>query len=132
MATLDEQIEWWTKQAAHDLDAARSNRQQGFHDTCALMCQQSAEKYLKALYIKVQQTTPPKTHRCDQLATLLGAPTNIFQRGRMLESDYMDSRYPDAVQGVPFEKFTDVDSRDHLQAAEEVQQWVLQQLGQTP
>jgi HEPN domain-containing protein len=132
MATIDEQVAWWTKQAAHDLDIARLNRQHGFHDGCALMCQQAAEKYLKALFLKVHAATPPKTHQCDRLATHLNAPANVGDAARMLESNYMESRYPDAAQGVPFEQFTDADSQDHLKAAEEVQQWVPQRLGQTP
>lgn len=132
MATLDEQVSWWTKQAAHDLDMAKSNQQNGFHDGCALMCQQAAEKYLKALFIKFHKTTPPKTHQCDRLATQLGAAADVLDAARMLESDYMGSRYPDAVQGVPFEQFDAGDSQDHLQAAEKVQQWVLQQLQPTP
>jgi len=132
LPTIDEQVGWWTKQAAHDLEMARSNRENGFHDGCALMCQQAAEKYLKALYIKVHSATPPKTHQCDRLATLLGAPPGAADAARLLESGYMESRYPDAAQGVPFEQFDDSASAEQLQAAEEVQQWVLQQLGQQP
>lgn len=131
MPTIDEQVTWWTKQAAHDLDMAKSNRQNGFHDGCALMCQQSAEKYLKALWIKVKATTPPKVHQCDRLAALLAAPPPVRDAARLLESGYMASRYPDAAQGVPFEQFDDSDSQEHLRATEEIQQWVLQQFGQT-
>ena len=42
----------------------------------------------------------------------------------------MASRYPDAAQGVPFEQFDDSDSQKHLQATEEIERWVLEQLGQ--
>ena len=132
MPTLDEQVAWWTKQAAHDLEVAKSNRQHGFHDVCALMCQQCAEKYLKALYMKMYAATPPKTHHCDRLANLLKAPASVADAARLVESDYMESRYPDAALGVPYEQFTDSDSLEHVQAAEEVQRWVLQKLGQKP
>jgi HEPN domain-containing protein len=111
---------------------AKSNRANGFHDGCALMCQQSAEKYLKALWIKVHAATPPKVHQCDRLAGLLGAPAEVRDAARLLESGYMPSRYPDAAQGVPFEQFDDTDSHEHLQATEEIQRWVLQRLGPTP
>jgi HEPN domain-containing protein len=33
MPTLQEQLEWWTKQAEHDLEMAKSNRQNGFHES---------------------------------------------------------------------------------------------------
>jgi len=128
VATIDEQVEWWTKQASHDLDMAKSNRQNGFHDGCALMCQQSAEKYLKALYLSLRKATPPKTHRCDQLAIHLGSPLDVEEAATLLESDYMESRYPDAAGGVPFEQFDDASSLERLQAAEVVEQWVLPQL----
>jgi HEPN domain-containing protein len=128
MPSLNEHLEWWTKQAAHDLEMAKSNRQNGFHDGCAVMCQQSAEKYLKSLYMKVHVQTPPRTHRCDQLAAMLGAPKNVITAAAMLESDYLKARYPDVAQGVPFEFFNDARSQERTEAAEEVQQWVLQQL----
>lgn len=132
MPTLNEVLEWWIKQSAHDLEMAKSNRQNGFHDGCALMCQQSAEKYLKALYIMRHQETPPKIHQCDRLATLLGAPLPVVKAARSLEADYTESRYPDAAQGVPFERFNDETSLKRIAACEEVQQWVLQQLNSTP
>jgi HEPN domain-containing protein len=132
MPTLDQQLEWWTKQAANDLEKARVLRQNGFHDGCALMCQQSAEKYLKALFMKVQNQTPPKTHRCDHLASVLGAPADVLDAAREVEADYMESRYPDAASGVPYERFNDTISAKRLQASEEVQRWIQQQLGLTP
>src|SRR4051794_23184344 len=98
MPTLDEQVDWWLRQAAHDLEMAKSNREHGFHDGCAMMCQQSAEKYLKALYLRNFAATPPKTHQCDRLATLLGASPTAADAARLLEGDYMESRYPDAAQ----------------------------------
>jgi HEPN domain-containing protein len=125
-------VEWWTKQAAHDLDVARANRQNGFHDSCALMCQQSAEKYLKALYIMVHSATQPKTHECEKLAAMLNAPAAVIAAANVLEEDYMESRYPDAAQGVPFELFEESDSQEHIKAAEEIQLWVLQQLTKKP
>ena len=96
------------------------------------MCQQAAEKYLKALTIKTTAATPPKTHQCERLAQLLNAPATALDAARLLESDYMESRYPDAAQGVPYEMFTDTDSDEHLRAAEVIERWVLQQLQPTP
>jgi HEPN domain-containing protein len=128
VATIDEQVDWWTKQAAHDLEIARSNRRNGFHDGCALMCQQSAEKYLKALYLKSRKATAPKTHRCDQLAIHLGCPIDVEDAATLLGSDYMESSYPDAAGGVPYEQFDDATSQERIKAAEVVEQWVLKQL----
>jgi len=38
----------WLKQALHDRDAARLNREHGFHEHACFLAQQSAEKALKA------------------------------------------------------------------------------------
>lgn len=132
MPTVEQQVEWWTKQAAHDLAMAKSNRENGFHDGCALMCQQSAEKYLKALFLKQRSATPPKTHKCEFLATMLGAPANVLAAARTVESDYMETRYPDIASGVPYEEFDDTTSQERVQVAEEIQQWVLTQLVGNP
>jgi HEPN domain-containing protein len=132
MPTLAEQLEWWVKQAEHDLGAAKTNRANGLHDVCALMCQQSAEKILKALYMKLNQATPPKIHHCGQLARTLGAPQQLGQLGDRLESKYMASRYPDAARGVPFEQFQDSDSERLIEYAEEIRKWVLPQLNPAP
>ena len=62
----------------------------------------------------------------------LAAPAPVLDAARLVESDYMESRYPDAAQGVPYELFTDADSDDHLRATEVIEQWVLQRLRPTP
>jgi HEPN domain-containing protein len=127
---VQQHVEWWTKQAAHNLEIAKSNRQNGYHDAWVLMSQQAAEKYLKALFMQVQAATPPKVHQCDKLAAMLGAPPSVLSAAQGLEKRYIECRYPDAAHGVPFEKFDDKESERHLKAAEEVQRWVLQHLGQ--
>jgi HEPN domain-containing protein len=66
------------------------------------------------------------------LAKLLGATANVALAARLVEADYMECRYPDAAQGVPFEQFTDAHSEIRLAAAEEIKTWVLQQLNTTP
>jgi HEPN domain-containing protein len=41
----------WTKQAEHDFAMAQKIIDEGGYDTCAFLCQQAVEKYLKALFI---------------------------------------------------------------------------------
>jgi hypothetical protein len=132
VATLDEQIEWWLREAEHDLEMAKSNRQNGFYNGCVLMSQQSAEKYLKALYLYTRKATPPKTHKVDELAKTLGAPFEVVDATDEMEKEYMRSRYPDAAGGVPYELYDDAKAQEHLDAAEQVKTWVLQQLGKSP
>lgn len=63
---------------------------------------------------------------------MLQATHEVIDAASLVEKDYMEARYPDAAQGVPFEKFTDQDSEQRIEAASKVQTWVLQQLNPTP
>ena len=121
-------VQQWTEQAAHDLEAARSNRQNGFYDTCIVLCQQSVEKYLKALWAHQKAATPPRTHELLQLAQAVGAPANLATRAGHLSDEYLAARYPDVAQTTPYKKYSEVDADRHLRVAEEVEQWVLTQL----
>jgi len=126
--TVSQFVQQWVDQAAHDLDAARTLRQAGYYDTCIIQCQQSAEKYLKALWAHQRVATPPRTHDLLQLAQTLGVPANLSVRIGTLSDEYLPARYPDVAQDTPFRKYSETDADPHLRVTEEVQQWVLSQL----
>jgi HEPN domain-containing protein len=130
--TVSQFVEQWTQQAAHDLDAARSNREHGFYDTCIVLCQQSAEKYLKALWAHRHTATPPRTHELAQLARSLSAPADIMPAATALSAEYLAARYPDVAQAVPYTRYTEANADQYVGFAEKVQQWVLSQLPSTP
>ena len=122
--------EWadtWLQQAKHDLEAARALRDSGFWDTCALMCQQAAEKAVKALWIDVKLADPPKTHRLEQLAGELGASREILMASHELVGDYLSSRYPDTATAAPFLFYSRAQAEDRLDKAESVVDWVRSQ-----
>jgi HEPN domain-containing protein len=126
--TVNQFVQQWIEQAEHDLEAARANRAMGFYDTCIVLCQQSAEKYLKALWAHRQTATPPRMHDLVQLATMVRAPANVVSAAAGLSSQYLMARYPDVAQATPYKQYTDAHADQHLHLAEEVQQWVLTQL----
>jgi len=130
--TVSQFVQQWTDQAAHDLEAARSNRQNGFYDTCIVLCQQCGEKYLKALWAHQQSATPPRTHELSQLARSIGAPADVVAAATTLSAEYLAARYPDVAQAVPYTRYTEAHADQYLRLAEEVQQWVLSQLPSTP
>lgn len=84
---------WWT-QAERDIGAAQLLRANEYWETCALMCQQAAEKALKALWIDIRHSEPPKTHWVERLASDLGAPASVVDAAERLSADYTASRYP--------------------------------------
>jgi HEPN domain-containing protein len=123
-----EELNKWFKQADHDLQMAKSIIEDGGYDTCAFLCQQAVEKYLKALYIHKNQKNPPKTHHLDELAKVLSCPEDILDIARELSSDYMISRYPDAATLAPYEEYTGSDAQSKIAKAEKAIKWVKSQL----
>jgi len=120
----------WLLQAQHNLDAAVILQKSGFWDTCALMCQQTAELALKALWIDKQLQDPPRIHWIERLAADLDAPENVVDAALILVGDYMSSRYPDSTRVVPFNQYTVEDANDRIARAEVILNWVISQWGQ--
>ena len=118
--------EWadtWLQQGKHDLQAARALRKEGFWDTCALMCQQAAEKAVKALWIDVKSSDPPKVHNVEKLAADLGAPRDVLMAANVLIGDYATSRYPDVSAGIPYDSYASADADDRLSKAQVILAW---------
>jgi len=119
--------EWadiWIQRSAHDLDVAEALFNGSFWDTCALMCQQAAEKAVKGLYVDVNDAEPPKTHRLERMAAELGAPIKVVDAASVLVGDYSASRYPPPGVGFPFQAYTKEDATDRLEKARQVISWV--------
>ena len=119
--------EWadtWLQQAKHDLEAARALRDSGFWDTCALMCQQAAEKAVKALWIDVKSAAPPRIHWVERLAEELSAPAEVIDLASILVADYTTSRYPDSAAGMPYGQYSREDADDRLDKAQTFLAWV--------
>jgi HEPN domain-containing protein len=93
-----------------------------------VLCQQSAEKYLKALWAHQKAATPPRSHDLAPLAQAVGAPANMATSAGNLSDEYLAARYPDVAQTTPYKKYSEADADRHLRVAEEVEQWVLAQL----
>jgi HEPN domain-containing protein len=95
----------WLKQARHDRDAARLNRDHGFHEHACFLAQQSAEKALKAfLYARGQgpvlgHSTLALVQEAAALAIDFAA---LDARCRRLDQLYIPTRYPNGLpDGVP-------------------------------
>jgi len=90
----------WLKQALHDRDAARLNRDHGFHEHACFLAQQSAEKALKAfLYARGQG--PVLGHSTllltQEAAELEGGFTKLEAACRRLDQLYIPTRYPNGL-----------------------------------
>jgi HEPN domain-containing protein len=89
----------WIRKAEDDFRAAGrlAEGSESFPDQVCFHCQQSAEKYLKALLHELGQTIP-KTHDLEDLLDLLlpyHRPLGRYRRGlRFLTGFAVDPRYP--------------------------------------
>ena len=95
----------WLRQALHDRDAARLNREHGFCEHACFVAQQSAEKALKAfLYARGQG--PVLGHSTLALAgdaaALEAGFATLADACRRLDQLYIGTRYPNGLpDGVP-------------------------------
>jgi HEPN domain-containing protein len=89
----------WVRKAEADYRGALrlASAREPFHDLVAFHCQQSAEKYLKAMLEELGRHIP-KTHALEDLLSLLlpshGTLASV-QRGLLFLTDFaVDPRYP--------------------------------------
>ncbi len=87
----------WLQKARSDLKAAKYNFDGNNFDLAAFLCQQAAEKALKAVYITKFKELK-KTHDLVFLAKELGAPQKLVDYCKELSPAYIYARYPDGAE----------------------------------
>ena len=117
-------FESWFLQAVHDLDAAKAHLDAAFYDWSCFACQQAIEKALKALYIQQRKSLPPKTHLNEVLAMELKLPEDFLRGAARTSGDYLVARYPDSIEGVPFESYSSELTLDRIATAEKILAYV--------
>jgi len=125
---MREEAQRWWQQAHHDLDTAKKMFRAKIYYSSAFFCHQAAEKALKALIIQLRRTMPPKTRNLVLLAGEVKVPEKILSRLRLLNPEYVASRYPNAANAVPAENYDAPKTRMLLRAAGEVMKWATSEL----
>jgi HEPN domain-containing protein len=90
--------------------------------------QQAAEKALKALWIEQSGQDPVRTHDLRLLGRSVNAPPHVEQDLTVLFPIFSVTRYPDALGIAPIDSISEVDARQHIEAARRVLQWILPRL----
>ncbi len=123
---LDAEKEYrrWLKQAEIDLDDARYSAEGGRYNLACFLCQQAAEKALKA-YLYLQGNQLVWGHSVAELADdASGADAGfegLKETGSFLDRLYIPTRYPNGLPGgIPSEAFNDKDAQEAIQAAKAV------------
>jgi HEPN domain-containing protein len=104
----------WYKQAANDLAWAQDSLESGHWAQVCFICQQVAEKALKAIALS-KGALEIKSHSLVKIAEALGVNGEIERMGRRLDVYYISSRYPDAfAEGAPYEYFDSEQAEEAL------------------
>jgi HEPN domain-containing protein len=99
----------WLRQAKRDLEHARRSADSGDYEWACFAAQQSAEKGVKALFLKANRSA--WGHSVGAMLQQLPAPwqanSTLVDAGKELDKHYIPPRYPNShPQGAPYEYYT--------------------------
>jgi len=87
----------WLDLAEYDLQTAKAMLDSGRYLYVAYTCQQTIEKLLKALFVRLKGQTPPYIHNLIQLSFLTDLEDKLSEDQKIfiskLNSFYLESRY---------------------------------------
>jgi HEPN domain-containing protein len=114
----------WFAQAERDLEQARSSRSEGRHEWACFAAQQSAEKAVKALHLKVGQEA--WGHVVAKLLADLPIGTgDLGDKAKVLDNFYVAARYANGhPAGAPFEHYGPIQSESAIRYAGEILEFV--------
>jgi HEPN domain-containing protein len=119
----------WFARAERDLEQARASQRDSRHEWACFAAHQAAEKALKALHLARGQEA--WGHVVARLLTELpfSAPEALVDKARVLDSGYVPTRYPNGhPQGAPFEHYGELQSREDIEYAGEILEFVRSQM----
>ncbi len=122
----------WFDEAGSDLAFARVGQREGFHSKVCFLCQQAAEKALKAVaYGDGERYVVGHSLQelLDRLAPQHPSLEPLRDGCRLLDQYYVPTRYPNALPGgVPHRSYTETQGRDALGVCERLMQAVRDEL----
>src|SRR5688572_8873627 len=107
-----EAMAFWA-QARADLATAVTLLDAGVYYASVFFSQQAAEKALKAAIVD-RQHRQPKGHNLVQMANSINAPVEIMNAAAELNPEFMATRNPENVEGVPAQLYDKTSARLHL------------------
>jgi HEPN domain-containing protein len=113
----------WLEQAKRDLEHARHDLIQGFHEWACFSAQQAAEKALKGLYQHLSGETWGNSvkHLLEALPPGTGVTAALTDCGRILDRFYISTRYPNGFDyGKPADYYAAADSEQAISCAEAI------------
>jgi len=113
----------WLRQAKRDLDHARLALSGGNYEWACFAAQQSAEKAVKALFLKMNYSA--WGHLVSALLQQLLKPCQVdealIKAGKGLDKHYIPARYPNSYpQGAPFDYYTEEEAKRAIGHSEQI------------
>jgi HEPN domain-containing protein len=119
----------WFSQAERDLEQAKSSQRDGRHEWACFAAHQSAEKAVKALHLFLKQEACGHVvaRLLDELS--VSVSEDLIDKARVLDSFYIPTRYANGhPEGAPFEHYGRIQSRDAIDYAGEILEFVRSQM----
>ena len=106
------QVARWMDQSRHDLESARKNFGIKIYDVAILLCEQSLEKALKALYIAKKGEFAPRIHEIAYFAEETQVRPQLDATLLRLQDLYFLLRYPEPDGPMPYALATREDAQN--------------------
>lgn len=113
----------WLEQAGRDFEQAEDSRRSSRHEWACFAAQQAAEKAVKALHLYLGQEAWGHViaKLLCELPNTVQAPGNLVEKGRVLDTFYIPSRYPNShPEGAPFQHYGPLQSEEAIRYAGEI------------
>jgi len=117
----------WFRQADRDMELAQISRSAAHHEWCCFVCQQAAEKAVKALHLARGQEIwgHVVAKLLQELPASESLPAGLLDKARILDAYYVAPRYPNGhPEGAPFEHYGQLHSDQAIEHAHEIIQFV--------
>lgn len=110
-------------QARADYAAAVTLLDAGVYFASVFWAQQAAEMALKAASVQKLQKVP-RGHNLVQMCNSLEAPLEVMNAAAELNPEFLATRSPEAVSGVPAQNYDRKLARLHLRCAQTIVDWI--------
>jgi HEPN domain-containing protein len=125
----------WLAQAERDLEQSEDSRRASRHEWACFAAHQAAKKAVKALHLHLGQEAwgHVVARLLRELPESVVPGEHLVERGRVLDTFYIPSRYPNAhPEGAPFEHYGPLQSQEAVQYAGEIIEFVRSQVARHP
>ncbi|MBI3582322.1 MAG: HEPN domain-containing protein [Nitrospinae bacterium] len=128
---IKQQITFWLKSAAHDLEVAETLIKNQKYDWCLFIGHLVLEKVLKAFYLRDKEEQPPKIYNLVKLAenTTLNLSNEQKQLLGEINRFNIEVRYTDYKNDF-YKLCTREFTEEYFKKIEEMYQWLLLQMRQ--